>query len=110
MLQGWAGGLVDHPMYASADPGGGRWGARPPLGRSFIIQNALFNNIQTLESITGRPPLGELLYPPVPCTYLHKYRRTATARRATPPRPGPTQPESHIIVNNGTPPEIAIDN
>ena len=28
-----------------ADPGGGRWGARPPLGRSFIIQNALFNSI-----------------------------------------------------------------
>ena len=31
---------------AGADPGGGRWGARPLLGRSFTIQNALFNNIQ----------------------------------------------------------------
>ena len=25
---------------------GGCWGARPPLGRSFAIQYALFNNIQ----------------------------------------------------------------
>ena len=29
-----------------ADPGGGRWGACPPLGRRFTIQNALFNSIQ----------------------------------------------------------------
>ena len=29
-----------------ADPGGGRWGGRPPLERSFAIQNALFNSIQ----------------------------------------------------------------
>ena len=29
---------------AGADPGGGRWGARPPLGRSFTIQNTLFNS------------------------------------------------------------------
>ena len=28
-----------------ADSGGGRWGARPSLGRSFTIQNALFNSI-----------------------------------------------------------------
>ena len=25
---------------------GGRWGARPPLGISFTIQNTLFNSIQ----------------------------------------------------------------
>ena len=29
-----------------ADPGGGRWGARPPLGVSFTINNVLFNSIQ----------------------------------------------------------------
>ena len=33
-------------QYTGADPGGGRWGARPPLGLSFTIQNALFNSIQ----------------------------------------------------------------
>ena len=31
---------------SGADPGGGRWGARPPLGMSITIQNALFNSIQ----------------------------------------------------------------
>ena len=93
MLQGWAGGLVDHPMYAGADPGGGRWGARPPLGRSFIIQNALFNNIQALESITGRTPLGELLYPPLPCTYIST---AAPPQPAAPPRPGPDRPSPNL--------------
>ena len=29
-----------------ANPGGGRWGGRLPLGRSFTIQDALFNSIQ----------------------------------------------------------------
>ena len=29
-----------------ADPGGGRWGARPPLGWSFIIKDTLVNSIQ----------------------------------------------------------------
>ena len=42
-------GLLRHlpppVLYAGADPGGGRWGARPPMGRSFIIQNTLFNSI-----------------------------------------------------------------
>ena len=35
--------------WPGADPGGGggRWGARPPLGRSFTIQNTLFNSIQS---------------------------------------------------------------
>ena len=33
-------------MATGADPGGGRWGARPPLGQNFTIKNALFNSIQ----------------------------------------------------------------
>ena len=31
---------------AGADPGGGRWGGRPPLGKSFTIQNTPFNITQ----------------------------------------------------------------
>ena len=48
-----------------ADPGGGRWGTRPSLGRSFPIQNALFNSIQAPVTSLGSqcPPLGEILYP-----------------------------------------------
>ena len=45
-----------------ADPGGGRWGARPPLGRSFPIQNALFNSIQApvhhWATTPGRNPVS----------------------------------------------------
>ena len=37
---------IPNPV-TGADPGRGRWGARPPLGRSFTIQNALFSSIQT---------------------------------------------------------------
>ena len=33
-------------IYPGADPGGGRWGAHPPLGRSFTVQNALFNRFR----------------------------------------------------------------
>ena len=55
-------------MFPGADPGAGRYGARPPLGRSFTIQNALFNSIQPPVHHWA-PPLGEILYPPlVPLT------------------------------------------
>ena len=40
--------------FTGADPGGGRWGGRPPLGLRF-----------TIEDIPGCPPLGEILYPPL---------------------------------------------
>ena len=50
------------PSCAGADPGGGRWGARPPLGRSFTIQSALFNNIQApvhhWAPTAGRNPIS----------------------------------------------------
>ena len=63
--------------YSGADPGGGRWGGRPPLGRRDTIKDTPFNNVIELvlecsfkhQFITGRPPLEEILYPPlVVCT------------------------------------------
>ena len=58
--------------HAGADPGGGRWGARLPLalGRSFTIQmhySIAFKH----QSITGRPPLGEIPYPPLTRTAIY---------------------------------------
>ena len=67
---------------AGADLGGGRWGARPPLRRSFTIQNALFNNIQAPVNhwapTPGRNPvsapdvmcLGLIVPVFVPCAVL----------------------------------------
>ena len=47
---------------SGADPGGGRWGARPPLGMNFSIQNALYNSIQAPDHhwapTPGRNPVS----------------------------------------------------
>ena len=51
---------------SGADPGGGRWGARPPLGRSFTIRNALFNSIRApRRSFTIRNALFNSIRAPV---------------------------------------------
>ena len=34
------------PRDPGADPAGGRWGGRPPLGRRFSIEDIPFNSIQ----------------------------------------------------------------
>ena len=51
-----------HAPVSGADPGGGYWGARPPLWRSFIIQKAVFNSIQApvhhWAPTTGRNPVS----------------------------------------------------
>ena len=51
---------------SGADPGGGRWGGRPPLGWSFTFQNALFNDIQALVQrwapTPGRNPVSATDY------------------------------------------------
>ena len=54
-------------LHTGADAGGGRWGARPPLGRSFTIQNALFNSIQApvhhWAPTPGRNPVSAPVIP-----------------------------------------------
>ena len=49
-------------MLAGADPGGGLWGLRLPLGQNFTIQNAFFNSIQApvhhWAPIPGRNPVS----------------------------------------------------
>ena len=56
------------PPPPGADPGGGRWGARSPLGRSYTIQNALFNSIQApvhhWAPTPGRNPASAPAPPP----------------------------------------------
>ena len=45
-MTGGDGGLQTSVDRPGADPGGGRWGGRPPLGRRSTIQYTPFNSIQ----------------------------------------------------------------
>ena len=54
--------------YSGADQEGGRWGGRPPLGRSFTIQDTLFNSIQAKVRHWAPSPGRNPVSAPATCT------------------------------------------